>query len=82
MIRRRGLVLLAAVAVMSPQIVAAQTDTVYRVVVSGVVELGLAPFIARSLDEAHAAGAAADPRVRDAGWSGGRRAADRQIDCG
>jgi membrane-bound serine protease (ClpP class) len=53
------LVLLAAVAVMSPQIVAAQTDTVYRVVVSGVVELGLAPFIARSLDEAHAAGAAA-----------------------
>ena len=34
-------------------------DTVYMIPVSGVIELGIAPFIARSLGEAEAAGAAA-----------------------
>jgi membrane-bound serine protease (ClpP class) len=53
------LVLLVAAAALSPQLATAQTDIVYRVPVSGVVELGLAPFIARSLDEARAAGAVA-----------------------
>jgi membrane-bound serine protease (ClpP class) len=39
--------------------VAAQTPTVYRLPVSGTVENGLAPFVARGLREAQAAGAAA-----------------------
>ena len=36
-----------------------QTPVVYRIAVSGTVENGLAPYIARSLREAEAAGAAA-----------------------
>ncbi|MBA3894241.1 MAG: nodulation protein NfeD, partial [Gemmatimonadales bacterium] len=38
---------------------AAQSPVVYRVTVSGTVENGLAPYVARSLREAAAAGAAA-----------------------
>ena len=37
---------------------AAAQDLVYRIPVTGVVELGLAPFIERGLEEAAAAGAA------------------------
>ena len=51
-------VLVASACGESPQAPAEQ-DTVYRVPVTGVIELGLAPFIERSLREAEAAGAEA-----------------------
>lgn len=50
---------------------------VYRIPVTGVVELGLAPFISRSLDEAARAGAAA--AVLDLDTPGGRVDAAQQI---
>jgi membrane-bound serine protease (ClpP class) len=50
---------------------------VYRVPVSGVVEMGLAPFIARSIREAEAAGAAA--LILDIDTPGGRVDAAQQI---
>lgn len=51
--------------------------TVYRIPVTGVVELGLAPFIARALEEAEAAGARA--AVLDIDTPGGRVDAAEQI---
>ncbi|HEX6069783.1 MAG TPA: ATP-dependent Clp protease proteolytic subunit, partial [Longimicrobiaceae bacterium] len=50
---------------------------VYRIPVTGVVELGLAPFISRSLDEAAEAGAVA--AVLDIDTPGGRVDAAQQI---
>jgi membrane-bound serine protease (ClpP class) len=55
-------------------------SAVYRVPVTGVIELGLAPFIERSLEEAEAAGAAAV--VLDIDTPGGRvDAAERIADA-
>lgn len=54
-----------------------QQKTVYRVAVSGVIELGLAPYVARALREAEAAGAAAV--VLDIETPGGRVDAAQQI---
>lgn len=51
--------------------------TVYRITVSGVIELGLAPYVARGLREAAAAGAAAV--VLDIETPGGRVDAAQQI---
>jgi len=55
----------------------AQAGSVYRVPVTGVVELGLAPFIERSIEEAAAAGAAAV--VLDMDTPGGRVDAAERI---
>ncbi|MEX2571876.1 MAG: NfeD family protein [Gemmatimonadota bacterium] len=56
---------------------AASGAVVYRVPLTGVVEMGLAPFIQRSLDEAERAGAAA--LVLDIDTPGGRVDAAEQI---
>lgn len=59
---------------------AAQAPTVYRVPVSGVIEMGLAPYVARALAEAARAGAAAV--VLDIDTPGGRvDAAERIVDA-
>src|SRR5690606_819758 len=50
---------------------------VYRIPVTGVVEMGLSPFIQRSLDEAEAAGASA--AILDIDTPGGRVDAAEQI---
>src|SRR5690606_39828702 len=42
-----------------PELERARRDVVYRIPVHGTIELGLAPFVERSLREAAAAGAAA-----------------------
>ena len=55
--RRLQLLTLATLAIAAPA--AAQTPVVYRVAVTGTVENGLAPYVARSLREAEAEGAAA-----------------------
>lgn len=55
----------------------AQSGSVYRVPVTGVVELGLAPFIERSIEEAAAAGASAV--VLDMDTPGGRVDAAERI---
>ncbi|MDH3424755.1 MAG: nodulation protein NfeD, partial [Gemmatimonadota bacterium] len=47
----------ALVALLALPLAVQAQGTVYRVPLTGVVELGLAPFIERSLDEALAAGA-------------------------
>jgi membrane-bound serine protease (ClpP class) len=57
--------------------VTGQSGPVYRVPVTGVVELGLAPFIERSIDEAAAAGASAV--VLDMDTPGGRVDAAERI---
>jgi membrane-bound serine protease (ClpP class) len=56
---RRSSLLLAAVATVAtaPASALAQAGAVYRVPVTGVVELGLAPYLERALEEATAAGA-------------------------
>ena len=57
-----------------PAYAAAQQNargSIYRVPVSGVIELGLAPFVARSIAEAEKAGARAV--VLDIETPGGRR---------
>lgn len=56
--------------------VAAQ-DTVYRIPISGVIELGLAPFVARAVSEAEAAGAVAV--ILDLDTPGGRIDAAEKI---
>ncbi len=60
MSRRSSIVIAAisAVAVLSAAPAGAQTGAVYRVPVTGVVELGLAPYLERAVEEATAAGAA------------------------
>lgn len=60
-----------------PAAALAQRPVVYRVTVSGVIEMGLAPYIERSLREAQAAGARAV--VLDIETPGGRVDAAQQI---
>ena len=82
MIRRIPfIVLLAALGGVLPASVLGQSDdVVIRVPVTGVVELGLAPFIERSLEEAAESGATAV--VLDMDTPGGRvDAAERIADC-
>lgn len=71
----RGIVLAALLALAAPA--AAQEGTVYRIPVTGTVEMGLAPFVERSLEEAEKAGAAA--AVLDIDTPGGRIDAAEQI---
>ncbi|MDX1493168.1 MAG: NfeD family protein [Longimicrobiales bacterium] len=61
----------------APASLAAQAGPVYRVPVTGVVELGLAPFIERSIQEAAAAGASA--LILDMDTPGGRVDAAERI---
>ena len=62
------------------QLVQAQAPAVYRITVSGVVENGLAPYVARSLREAEAQGAVA--AILDMDTPGGRiDAAERIADA-
>jgi membrane-bound serine protease (ClpP class) len=72
--------LLAATVLLAPPPGLEAQGTVYRVPVTGVVELGLAPFIERSLKEAAAEGAAAV--ILDMDTPGGRvDAAERIADA-
>jgi membrane-bound serine protease (ClpP class) len=76
----RRLVMLALVSTLLPGVVGAQKPErggIYRVPVRGVIELGLAPFIARSIAEAEKAGARAV--VLDIETPGGRVDAAQQI---
>lgn len=66
----RWLQWLAALAVVVPGPAAGQRPVVYRVPVTGTIELGLAPFVRRSLREAERAGARAV--VLDVNTLGGR----------
>ncbi|NIP82046.1 MAG: nodulation protein NfeD, partial [Gemmatimonadetes bacterium] len=78
MIRRLTLAAIAAATCATPAVPAyAQSGAVHRVPVTGVVELGLAPFIERSLEEAAAAGAVAV--VLDMDTPGGRVDAAERI---
>jgi len=71
---------LASMATTTPQQEAAAPGSVVRVPVEGVIELGLAPFVERSIREAAAAGAAAV--VLDIDTPGGRvDAAERIADA-
>jgi membrane-bound serine protease (ClpP class) len=63
-------------ALASPVALTAQEE-VHRITVSGVIELGLAPYVARGIDEANQAGAAAI--VLDIETPGGRIDAAQQI---
>ena len=56
---RRRLVMTLALLLLAGSQAPAQAPTVYRLAVTGVVENGLAPYVARGLREAEAAGAAA-----------------------
>lgn len=74
--------LLIAALLSSPLVARAQAPerTVYRVPVTGTIELGIAPFIERSIREAHEAGAAAV--ILDIRTPGGRvDAAQRIVDA-
>ncbi len=64
-----GLLALAAVPLL-PSVLAVQETTVVRVPVTGTIELGLAPFVARSIREAEDSGAAAV--ILDIDTPGGR----------
>ncbi|MEQ9400502.1 MAG: NfeD family protein [Longimicrobiales bacterium] len=80
MIRRFAGQIAALALVAAPFAVEAQSGPVYRVPVTGVIELGLAPFIERSLEEAAAAGATLV--VLDIDTPGGRvDAAERIADA-
>ena len=77
---RRPAAVVAVVAAMLgaiPTGARAQTGAVYRVPVTGVIELGLAPFIERSLEEAAASGARAV--ILDIDTPGGRVDAAERI---
>ena len=75
---RRTTILL--VLLILPSIVAAQSAVVYRIPVNGVIENGLAPFVARALKEAESANAAA--AILDLDTPGGRvDAAERIVDA-
>src|SRR5688500_7814516 len=74
----RGIVLAAILALAAPPLAAAQERAVvYRIPVTGTVEMGLAPYVERSLEEAEKAGAAA--AVLDIDTPGGRIDAAEQI---
>lgn len=78
MFRRLTLAAAAGAAFVSlPLAGAGQSGSVYRVPVTGVVELGLAPFIERSLEEAAATGASAV--ILDMDTPGGRVDAAERI---
>lgn len=80
MIRRNWLVFAATLGLLGPGAAGAQVQqsgAVYRVPVTGVVELGLAPFIERSIEEAAATGAVA--LVLDMDTPGGRVDAAERI---
>jgi membrane-bound serine protease (ClpP class) len=73
-------VLLTLALFSAPQPVPAQAPVVYRISVTGTVENGLAPYVARSLREAEAAGAKA--AYLDIDTPGGRiDAAERIVDA-
>lgn len=75
---RRTTILMALLIL--PSIVAAQSPVVYRIPVNGVIENGLAPFVARALKEAEAANASA--AILDLDTPGGRvDAAERIVDA-
>lgn len=75
---RRGIVLAAILALAAPPLAAAQERAVvYRIPVTGTVEMGLAPYVERSLEAAEKAGAAA--AVLDIDTPGGRIDAAEQI---
>ena len=77
---RRWLWFALAVGSALPLGLRAQTPVVYRIAVSGVVENGLAPYVARSIREAQSAGAAA--AYLDIDTPGGRiDAAERIADA-
>ncbi|MEP6687527.1 MAG: NfeD family protein [Gemmatimonadales bacterium] len=77
---RRRLVMTLALLLLAGTRAPAQTPIVYRVAISGVVENGLAPYVARGLREAAAAGAAAV--YLDIDTPGGRiDAAERIVDA-
>lgn len=63
--------------VLGPGPASAQQETVHRVLVSGVIELGLAPFVARAIREAEEAGAPAI--ILELETPGGRVDAAQQI---
>ena len=74
----RGIVLAAMLALAVPHAgVAQEPALVYRIPVTGTVEMGLAPYVERSLEEAEKAGAAA--AVLDIDTPGGRIDAAEQI---
>lgn len=78
--RRGGVVLAALLALVAAAPVAGaaqEPGAVYRIPVTGTVEMGLAPFVERSLEEAEKAGAAA--AVLDIDTPGGRIDAAEQI---
>lgn len=77
MIRPMVFGMVAIGAIFTPDAAVAQRETVYRVPVSGVIEMGLAPFVARALREAEEAGAAAV--VLELETPGGRVDAAQQI---
>jgi membrane-bound serine protease (ClpP class) len=75
---RRQIILTALLIL--PAILTAQSTVVYRIPVTGVIENGLAPFVARALKEAAAANASA--AVLDLDTPGGRiDAAERIVDA-
>lgn len=74
---RRTIGLFAVAAAVLPATATAQRDTVVRVHVSGVIELGLAPFIGRAIREAEEAGAQAV--ILELETPGGRVDAAQQI---
>lgn len=75
-----ALALVATLGAVAPAVVAQTPGPVYRVPVTGVIELGLAPFIERSLNEAAAVGAALV--ILDIDTPGGRvDAAERIADA-
>ncbi|HUR94528.1 MAG TPA: NfeD family protein [Gemmatimonadales bacterium] len=77
---RRGLLLTLGLLLLGALSAPAHSQTVYRLAVSGVVENGLAPYIARGLREAGLAGAAAV--YLDIDTPGGRiDAAERIVDA-
>ena len=67
---QRVLPVIAAAAMLLPTPAASQTPVVYRIPVTGTIEMGLAPFISRALREAEAAGARA--AILDVNTLGGR----------
>src|SRR5688572_21233036 len=57
--RIRAIVLLAFAATVGPTVAQEARPVVYRVPIEGMIDLGLAPFVERVIDEATGAGAAA-----------------------
>ncbi|HET7276066.1 MAG TPA: NfeD family protein [Longimicrobiaceae bacterium] len=80
MIRSAIMAIISILLLLLPSVASAQQaeePVIYRVPVTGVIEMGIAPFVARSIDEAAAAGATAV--VLDIDTPGGRIDAAQQI---